>query len=321
MVTEAFEDKTNVVNYDDWRSIYSQAWSHGQLIPSRAGCSAPRSFSGWIQSRRVRDLHLVRYDSMPFGGTCGGSASEYVGVQVTSSRCGETVQFRGWDSPRIINSPVGVWDGRSLQNFQMIGPGEYFTVLLPRVAIEHRVGSGFALDAPIIQSDSALVRVLGNLAKSLCHEFPTMQAWEFDAVSTAFVELIASLGREVDEQGSAVVSDTMYRAVSRWIDESLLDGQINSGRVAREHGISVRSLHRLFERDGKSFSAVVRSRRLSRALEDLAATNLSITYLASKWGYADTSHFCRELRRVHDMTPGEYRRASQTVPASLGDDA
>ena len=253
---------------------------------------------------------------MPWGGRSGASSPDYVGVQVTTAQQGESVKFRGCESPRILKTPVSVWDGRDLEDFQMLGPGEYFNVLIPRSAIEQRVGPRFTLESPIIGSDSALVRVLGNLALSLCHEFSTMQTWEFDAVRTSMIELVASLGRQTEDQGSAVVSDAMYRAVSHWIDERLLDGPISSVSAAREHGISIRSLHRLFEREDTSFSALIRSRRLARALEDLAATNHSITYLASKWGYADTSHFCRELKRTLSMTPSEYRKASQVVPAS-----
>jgi len=314
VVTDDFLGRANVATYDDWRTAYSAAWNN-QLIPASVNRSAPREFSGWIESRRVRDLQLIRSESMPFAGHCGATFPDYVGIQIATMYGGESVQFRGSDVPHIMTSTANVWDGGELQSFQMLGPGESFSVLVPRAAIQQRVGPRFALKSPTIQSDGAPLRLLESLAVSLSHEFPTMQTWEFDSARNALIDLIAGLAREVDDESSAAVSDVMLRTVSLWIDEHLLDGQITSERAAYEHGISIRSLHRLFERQGKSFSAVVRSKRLYCALEDLAATNLSITYLASKWGYADTSHYCREIKRTHGMTPSEYRRASQVAPA------
>lgn len=311
MVIDDVGERTHVVNYDGWLAAHAAAWK-GKL-EARANCSPRQDFSGWIEFRRVRDLELIRSDSMPFAGHSVKGAPAYVGVQVSPVHGGEQVDLRTPEVRRTIMSSAVLWDGADLDSFQMLGPGEYFNVLIPRDAIEQRVGPRFALASPVILSDSAPMRLLESLVLSLSHEFCTMQAWEFDSVRNSLIELISSLARGVNEESSAAVSDAMLCAVKRWIDAHLLDGQITSGRAAEEHGISIRSLHRLFQAEGQSFGAVVRSKRLSRALEDLGASNLSVTNLASKWGYADTPHFCRELQRTQGVTPSDYRRASQAV--------
>ena len=315
MLLEDVRGGSTVATYDAWCAAYKEAWN-GRLLSVPSRRSASPDFTGWIEYRRVRGLEFVHSDSMPFGGRTGAT-SDYIGIQVSLRHGGESVQLRDPANPQAMTSPVSVWDGQLVESFELLEPGEYFDVLIPRAAMVSQLGTQFALPAPIVTSNSAAMRMLDGLVRSLCLEFSTMHAWELDAVRNAMLELVGSLAHEGEHVSSGAVTDGMLRAVNQWIDQNLLEGEISSARAASEHGISVRSLHRLFERHGESFSSTVRARRLGRALDDLAATSDSVTQIASKWGYSDTSHFCRELKRRHGVTPTEYRRASRTAPAAV----
>jgi AraC family transcriptional regulator, positive regulator of tynA and feaB len=307
--------EARVETYDAWRTAYTEAWN-GRMT-SASGTAAPADFSGWIEFRRVRDLEFVRSDSMPFSGRPRAKSSDYIGIQVSLVHGGEQLNLRGPEHATVMASTALLWDGTLLENFELLKPGEYFNVVIPRDSIEQRVGPNFTLPTPVLKSESASMRLLESLVRSLGHEFSAMQAREFDSVRNAMIELIAGLVHEGVEAGSAAVSDAMLRTVHSWIDQNLLGSAITSSRAAAEHGISIRSLHRLFERRGESFSSVVRAKRLARALAELASTDASVTQLAMKWGYSDLSHLCRELRRVHHVTPSQYRRASRIPPRQL----
>lgn len=77
--------------------------------------------------------------------------------------------------------------------------------------------------------------------------------------------------------------------------------------MAAAHGISVRTLGRLFAENGGTFTSVVRAKRIARVREDLLTGGDTVEALARRWGFFDTSHLNRWFRAVHAMSPQEYR--------------
>ncbi|NJO67479.1 MAG: helix-turn-helix domain-containing protein [Rhodospirillales bacterium] len=98
------------------------------------------------------------------------------------------------------------------------------------------------------------------------------------------------------------------------IEDWLSDPALCPKRVADAHGISIRQLHRIFNRAGTSFSAFVRRRRLERCRDDLADPRLRalpMTEIAFRWGFSDSSHFSRSFRAAFGCTARDFR-ASHT---------
>jgi AraC-like DNA-binding protein len=79
--------------------------------------------------------------------------------------------------------------------------------------------------------------------------------------------------------------------------------------VAREAGLSERSLQRLVEqRIGLSPKWLLQRRRLHDAVESLKAGRGTLAQVAADLGYADQAHFTHDFRAVTGMTPGEFLR-------------
>lgn len=77
--------------------------------------------------------------------------------------------------------------------------------------------------------------------------------------------------------------------------------------VAREAGLSERSLQRLVEqRIGLSPKWLIQRRRLHDAVEALKAGRGTLAQVAADLGYADQAHFTHDFRSVTGMTPGDY---------------
>ena len=77
--------------------------------------------------------------------------------------------------------------------------------------------------------------------------------------------------------------------------------------VAREAGLSERSLQRLVEqRIGLSPKWLIQRRRLHDAVEALKAGRGTLAQVAADLGYADQAHFTHDFRAVTGMTPGDY---------------
>jgi AraC-like DNA-binding protein len=78
--------------------------------------------------------------------------------------------------------------------------------------------------------------------------------------------------------------------------------------VARAVSLSPsRFAHLLKEVTGHSFTHLLRSVRMGEACQLLMLTDLKIHEIASRVGYNDAAYFHRMFRRLHGLTPLEYR--------------
>lgn len=81
--------------------------------------------------------------------------------------------------------------------------------------------------------------------------------------------------------------------------------------VAAEHGISKRYVHTLFASVGSTFSHELIAIRLERArvlLADARFANLTVSEIAWRCGFGDSSHFARRFHRAYGKSPTDYRR-------------
>jgi AraC-like DNA-binding protein len=83
--------------------------------------------------------------------------------------------------------------------------------------------------------------------------------------------------------------------------------------VAARHRITPRSIQRLFEREGSTFSAFKLEQQLAhvrRMLADMRYAGWTIGAIAFAAGFGDLSYFHRVFRRRYGATPGEVRAES-----------
>ena len=96
----------------------------------------------------------------------------------------------------------------------------------------------------------------------------------------------------------ARIADLLKSDVSRlWTIEEL----------ARETGMSKRSLQRRLAEAGFSYSRLVRMIRVHESCRLLDKTNTSITAIGFCTGFSDSAHFSRDFRASIGMTPRDYR--------------
>jgi AraC-like DNA-binding protein len=82
--------------------------------------------------------------------------------------------------------------------------------------------------------------------------------------------------------------------------------------VAHNLAMSPRSLRRKLEQEGTSFRQLVEQERRQSAEEMLTGSDMKLEELAIHLGYTDTASFTRAFRRWKGVSPGEFRRRSQT---------
>jgi len=113
-------------------------------------------------------------------------------------------------------------------------------------------------------------------------------------------------------------SEVAYR-VRRLLAECLESGEADLRFVARELGMSARSLQRRLSHEGTTFSELLDGLRCAVAREHLERCQTPISGVAHLAGFSDVSAFTRAASRWFGATPARLRRqAGQREASDLG---
>ncbi len=124
------------------------------------------------------------------------------------------------------------------------------------------------------------------------------------------VAIAAGIAPEMHNAGQEAMRDAALRRVKNHAEQQLNDATLSPQRVAAELGMSVRTLHMLFEPTGVSFSRWLLQRRVDQARSLLASSAQparSIAEIAMSVGFNELSTFYRAFRAEVGATPGEFR--------------
>jgi AraC-like DNA-binding protein len=137
------------------------------------------------------------------------------------------------------------------------------------------------------------------------------------AAANHLTDLVAlAIGARADamdqarQRGLAVARLTSIKST---ICLNVCDPELSVAKVAAHHGLTPRYVHKLFEREGTTFTAFVLERRLHRARKMLENPNYlthTVAAIAIDCGFNDLSYFNRTFRRAWQATPSEIRDAA-----------
>ncbi|WP_246152063.1 GlxA family transcriptional regulator [Roseospira navarrensis] len=117
--------------------------------------------------------------------------------------------------------------------------------------------------------------------------------------------------------GGPEVRDPRLRQALRILDNTLATPP-RTGDLARRVGLSRRQLERLFRDELETTpSAYARRLRLRHGHWLVTRTGRSFTEIAQECGFADASHFSRNLKAAYGTTPQALRTAAQAAPPSI----
>lgn len=128
------------------------------------------------------------------------------------------------------------------------------------------------------------------------------------AARNATLELFKGLMNDqvIDD---AEFAPALVKAAMDYIEDRLLaDPDLNPRAIAAALNVSVRTLYRAFGQGAtSSVMGYVRTRRLERARAELISTHLTVSELAARWHFADSSHFVKAYKKRFAETPTEGR--------------
>ncbi|TCK21906.1 helix-turn-helix domain-containing protein [Pseudonocardia endophytica] len=308
-------DASTVV--DQWREMLSAThlpWSVAVPRPRTAG------FEATIRRWWIDDLALVDCTCDPCSGTrtkrdIAGTDGEFVVVLI--NRGGrETVAQSGAEAGLQPGDAV-VWDSSATARFAVEEPLTKRSLLIPRSALDEIVGRAQVTGGVMLDGSRPATRLLTSYLDTLSAALPELDQAAVSAARNATLELfIGALRTAGDTPESTVTQPALRAAMDRYIERHLAD-QLSPGRLARAHGVSLRTVNRIFTASGQTVGEVVRVRRLARAREELAGTDRPVASIAHRYGFSDASHLSRLFKAHYGATPREYRTAARADGAHV----
>jgi AraC-like DNA-binding protein len=105
-------------------------------------------------------------------------------------------------------------------------------------------------------------------------------------------------------------AEALRLTVLDYVRRNLHDMELSHNTVAAAHGLSTRTLDRLFEHEQTPVAASIRDWRLEgarRELLDVRARRVTIGAIAARWCFADAAHFSRLYKRHFGSSPSSDR--------------
>jgi AraC-like DNA-binding protein len=152
--------------------------------------------------------------------------------------------------------------------------------------------------------------------RALVRELVAVRAWQPLALRAAATLLVLEAGRVLHPDGGSAAplarptSPAVVRA-RRLLDERYGE-RWRVADLAAGTGLSTTHLAELFTRDvGVPPHRYLLERRIERAAELLAGTDLPVTAVALEVGFGSGQHLARAFRAATGCTPRDYRRSHQ----------
>lgn len=131
-------------------------------------------------------------------------------------------------------------------------------------------------------------------------------------LNSADAQLFRVLSQMAEEslESREKLSSSLVFQVEDAIARRLSQGAAQVETIARDLGMSPRTLSRKLEQEGKSFTQVLAGFREQSARDYLTHSDIAILQIAFLLGYSDGSTFTTAFRRWTGKSPAEYRKAT-----------
>jgi AraC-like DNA-binding protein len=271
-------------------------------------------YQATMRRQWIDDLALVDCECDPCSGVRGRSriatsSADHIAVLVT--RAGKETVAQGDVCQEMRIGDALVWDSTQPARFAVWSPLTKRTLLIPRTALAEISARDWSAAGVVLDGAAPATRLLTGYLDVLADTLPELSPLAVTAARNATLELFVGAVRPAALAQVGAPGPALRSVMEAWIDRNLRSSDITPAAIAAAHGVSVRTVHRVFEGDGDTVGAVIRLRRLAKARGELAVRAEPISVIARRWGFADSSHFTRAFRAHYGMTPTDYR-ASQT---------
>ncbi|SDI21628.1 Helix-turn-helix domain-containing protein [Pseudomonas flavescens] len=279
----------------------------------------PGQFEGRLLAGSVADLDLVAVSGSPqqvLRTPQRIARSEREFVLLSLAHEGRFMVHQDGREGHLEAGGLAIYDTRSPYELHFDGAFRQTVVRIPREALQRRLDRLEYLTALPLSRHDPLARLafdflsgLGEL-QALDHTRQSLLAEQgLDLLAMALAE------RGRDQVPGQVRQTALLFRVKAHIQARLASPDLSLTEVAQQFGVSTRYINSLFQAEGSSFGRHVLGMRLQRCARDLRSPQLAakrVNDIAYRWGFNDSSHFCRVFRERFGMTARAYREYAQS---------
>ncbi|MEU8353116.1 helix-turn-helix domain-containing protein [Streptomyces sp. NPDC048845] len=167
-------------------------------------------------------------------------------------------------------------------------------------------------------SQEGIGRLLAGFLTRLATDTTHYRAADVQRLADILVDLITAwLAHHIDAEDRTPAEtrgQVQFLQIQSFIRRNLDDIGLAPATIAAAHHISLRTLHRLFQRHahGTTVTSYISRQRLEHARRDLADPRLAarpVHAVAARWGFRRPADFTRAFRTAYGTTPTDHRRA------------
>ena len=231
-------------------------------------------------------------------------------LKVCIQQTGRAVVHQGDVEVELRPGELALYDTGRPYDLRLEGNWTCWVMTIPRDALNMPGNVVKAAMTRSFRADTGPGAVLAHLIDSSLPPRAVDMGSGADQLGEAGVLLMASLLR-IAGDADPPADDVLRTQVLAHLGAHLGDPDLSHASVAAAHGMSPRSLHRLFQDEPHTVSETIRAMRLDtiRAeLVDPMSSRRSTMAIASRWGFQDPAHFTRAFRARFGATPAALRR-------------
>ena len=282
------------------------------FVPLDVAPGLPEDFTGRVASDAVGELQLTRVAAQPQVVRRtrtlidrDDAAYATVGLQLA----GRSVVVQDDRQAALRPGQLVLYDTRRPYTLVFDQAFDWLVLQVPEpVARRHAVDLSRRTAVPLSPADGTcgvLVATLRALHSAGGGASPTAT----DRVQSAVLDLLGSVVGD-PRDGDPRPGRSLYVQALAHVERHLAEPELGPTTVAAALHVSVRYLHRAFEREGQTVAGLVRRRRLQACRRDLLQTGphgRSAAAVGHRWGFADPAHFSRAFKAAYGVPPAQYR--------------
>jgi AraC-like DNA-binding protein len=253
---------------------------------------------------RARDITAIENDDifllMNLGGTIVGN--------------GKRDEIRLAPGQAYVMSCAEIGSHASATNSNVLTLRARRDAMLPLVKdLDNKTGA-------VLPGDQEGLRLLSSYLRNVGGAEP-LTSGESQRLATRHIhELFALALGSTDDAREAATENGLpaarLRAAKSIARRNLANPSLSASFIAGHLNISPRSLQRLFEADGTTFTGFVTAERIAKAhaaLNDSEKFDLSVAEIALESGFGDISYFNRKFKVRYGASPSEVRFTARTL--------
>ena len=291
-------------HFDEWLHDINRVC--GRFDARRLGAG----FSGSIQEYQAGALRLSFVDvaqARLFRTPKEVSQSDGKHFYLVVQLAGRADMEQAGDRVEMMPGDLTLIDSAVPNNFLYEESSRQLSLILPRHVLEQGVRFSAVRCAQRIPASAPMAAMARRLILESTRQ-DGLNLVESEATLGALVSLLRPVLCFAEVEPDA--HERLFRKTLRFIDEHICSEELCPETIAREVGVSVRGLYRMFAKKGLVVAQYIKNRRLDFCAENLrhCTGEQKLSALGYVWGFTDSSYFSTAFKARFGISPSEYRK-------------